>query len=350
MNASQIARILAERAFPDPCESKPELIETHISWVLLADKYAYKIKKPVQFSFLDFSTLSQRNYYCRREILLNARLTHDIYLEKLPVMQVGFQVQIGDGEGAVIDYAIRMRRMQAELQMDRMLREGRVTEHHIETIAGVLAQFHKQTPVIKSKDPAAQLNREFSDIAHIDPDVLAMIPSEMQAVIPFALQVSETFLTEVDALLMMRSRQGYFRDCHGDLHSGNIFLYDSPVLFDCLEFNDELRQIDILDEVAFLCMDLELHGYPSLSEYFMRTYLSLFSCIHTAREYQLFVWYKLYRASVRAKVLLLASQQEKDPAPKRETALRHIQLMQHYAETLSGEEMPSRKPAFREEK
>lgn len=348
MNASQIKYILAERAFPDPCTASPELIETHISWVLLVDQFAYKIKKPVQYSFLDFSSLSQRNYYCRREILLNARLTQGIYLEKMPVVQAGDKIRIGEGEGTVIDYAIRMRRMDAALQMDHRLQKGDVTDQQVEKIAEVLAQFHKQTPTIVIREPAEKFRRAFNDITQIAPEAQELIPRELRDIIPFTQHVSDSFLSAVEALLMMRSRQGYFRDCHGDLHSGNIFLYDPPVLFDCIEFNDELRHIDILDEVAFLCMDLEQHGYPALSEHFMRAYLSWFPCIHTAREYQLFTWYKLYRANVRTKVLLLASLQEKDPGPKRAAALRHLAGMQHYAETLSYEQMPSRKPVVKD--
>ena len=349
MNASEIARIPAARAFPDPCESPPQLLETHISWVLLADRYAYKIKKPVCYDFLDFSTLSQRNYFCRREILLNARLTQGIYLEKIPVMQQGHNIRIGEGEGTVIDYAIRMRRMDAALQMDQMLREGRVTEQQLDGIAEVLAHFHQHTRTIEVQPPAGRFRKAFNDLAQLDPEALEAIPRELGTVIPFALNVSDAFLAEVDALLLMRSQQGYFRDCHGDLHSGNIFLYDPPVLFDCLEFNDELRITDILDEVAFLCMDLEWHGYPELSEHFMRAYLSWIPCMHTASEYLLFVWYKFYRANVRAKVLLLAGTQEGDPGPKRTAAIEHLRLMQHYAGILAGEFPAPYKPIFIEE-
>lgn len=339
MNRSQIAQILSKGAFPEPCHS-PELIETHISWVLLTEHFAYKIKKPIKLSFLDFSTLSQRNYYCRREIMLNERLSQGIYLQKVPIMLSDNEVSIGVGPGKVIDYAVKMKRIPLHLQMDTLLQAGEVEAIHIASIARVLATFHQETRSVTVRHPAALYRMEFNDLAHIHPAALEAIPRAMGALIPKALLASDQFLAEHSEWLDTRCQLGYFRDCHGDLHSGNIFLTHPPILFDCIEFNDELRHIDILNEIAFLCMDLEFYQKPELSTCFLEKYCSFTDTKLSAVDLHVFLWYKMYRANVRAKIYLIRYQDQEKPADLK-TALRYLQLMGTYTKELAHTGPPS---------
>ncbi len=339
MNRSQIVQILNKGTFPEPCHS-PELIETHISWVLLTERFAYKIKKPVKLSFLDFSTLSQRNYYCRREIMLNERLSQGIYLQKVPIMLSDNVVSIGIGPGQIIDYAVKMKRMPAHLQMNTLLKAGEVQAAHIASIARVLAQFHQESRPISVRHPAALYRIEFNDLAHIHPSALEAIPRAMKGLIPKALIASDQFLEEHSESLDTRCELGYFRDCHGDLHSGNIFLTHPPILFDCIEFNDELRHIDILNEVAFLCMDLEFHQKLALSAEFLEKYCSYTNTKLSAVDQHIFLWYKMYRANIRAKIYLIRYQTQ-EKATDLETAIKYLQLMGTYTKELAHTGPPS---------
>src|SRR6185312_1633018 len=248
MTSEQIDRLVKDGQFADR-RSLPELIETHISWVVLCDNYAYKIKKPLHYSFLDFSTLDKRKYYCEREIDLNKRLTEDIYLDVAPVQEKeGLYSVILSGDsaqGTTIEFAVRMKKLDRNRQMDVLLLHNKVTGTHITSLAEKIAAFHKRTDIIYKKD-CWDLHVKYNDLA-------AEIPYLQQysgeagedgaGIINRAIDCSNTFMERHHHLLVGRLEAGYFRDCHGDLHSRNIFLLPSPEPFDCIEFNDEYRQI-----------------------------------------------------------------------------------------------------------
>lgn len=334
MNIQQIQQIMRDKAFPDDAFA-PRLIETHISWLILTDRYAFKIKKPQRFSFLDFSTLSLRRYYCRRELLLNARLAPDMYIRVLPVMQEGEQLSIGGKTGQVVDYALQMKRMDTRRQMDQMMERGEVQEQHLLALAEVLADFHANTRVLNPVLSLKNMRRDFNDIRQIIPFLQSFGQKSLKSIIERALSLSDQFLSEHFDLLERRIDEGFVRDGHGDLHTGNIFLYAPPVVFDCVEFNDELRQIDVLNDIAYLCMDLDAQGHSELASVFLQHYLSKFPAIGSHAEHQLFVYYKLYRANVRAKVLMLramgtGSYEEANACAMQ--AGKYIHLMQEYLE------------------
>ncbi len=311
MTSEEIKSIIKTRSLPG--NEKGKLTETHISWVILTSHFAYKIKKPVSFSFLDFSTLAKRKYFCEREKQLNSRLAKNVYLGVLPVKKQGSKISIG-GKGEIIDYAVKMRRLMRSREMDGMLQAKRVTTEHIISIAETLVPFHRQAEIIKKEFDTKTLKTLFNDILSVKTFVKTTISPKGSEIINEAIRKSNQFLIQNRSAFRQRATDGFIRDCHGDLHSANIFLYKQPVIFDCLEFNDSFRQIDILNELAFFCMDLEEYGRKDLSKKFIEHYNKLFPVIRKSSDEALFWYYKLYRANVRTKVNALKAMQATNPS------------------------------------
>lgn len=337
MIQEQINNLLLEGEFPE-VSSERELIETHISWVLICHRFVYKIKKPIKYSFLDFSTLEKRKKYCKREIELNKRLTNGIYLDVVPINKLNDHYKIGGKAGTVIEYAVRMLKMDRTKQMDQLLGQNKVTQSDIQNLAKKIAQFHEYTAIIYQKD-VLDIQEKFNDL-EAEKKYLTSQPygNKYATIIAYAIKTSNTFLEINKELLAERLRAGFFRDCHGDLHSRNIFLLSSPQPFDCLEFNDDYRQIDVLNEVAFLCMDLDAFGKKDLSELFIEYYNQFFPSMKSSKEHHLFVYYKAYRANVRAKVNSLrakSAENEKERTKALFEVDKYLRLMESYLKTLS---------------
>lgn len=316
-----------------------QLFETHISWVFVGDSYTYKIKKPLSFSFLDFSSMEKRKYYCEREIELNNRQTKDIYLQVCPVYKLNNEVWIGhdEKEAPVIDHAVKMVSLSNNKRMDHMLKADKVTVQHIEAVAEQLASFHRKEQVIHKGNDAEEMRYKFSDIVNVKDYLAGQLGNEAGHIIDEAVTVSNNFLDRFGWLLRERDKDGYLRDCHGDLHSGNIFLYNKPVIFDCIEFNDDFRQIDVLDEIAFFCMDLEFTGREDFSQQFLRHYLTLNPSMNSSDEEKLFRYYKLHRANIKAKVAAIKAKQadrEHDQRSRLYKAQGYLKLMKDYADKL----------------
>ncbi len=327
MNIQQIQYILDHRSFPDTCHN-PELIETHISWVIKAQNYVFKIKKPVNFGFLDFSSLNMRKYYCRREVLLNTRLTEDVYLSVIPVMNNQGTYYIGQGDGEIVDYAVMMKNLQADLHMPEMLSKHQVSTYHIRQIANVLANFHKQAKIVRKNYTEKMLGNAFHQlIPHINE-----FDTEEQHIITQSEQAMNALVEEKASLFQERVNLGWVRDVHGDLHTGNIFLYNPPVIFDCIEFNDDFREIDVLNDLAFLVMDLEYYGEFELAQTLLTQYTRHCPCFDTPGANTLFRYYKMYRANVRAKVNILQAIDPHaiDTEKYRRKAVQYVRLMKRY--------------------
>ena len=337
MIQEQINSLLLEGEFPE-VSAERELIETHISWVFICHRFVYKIKKPIKYSFLDFSTLEKRKKYCKREIELNKRLTDAIYLDVVPINRLNDHYKIGGNVGTVIDYAVRMHKMDRTKQMDQLLVQNKVTKSDIQNLAKKIAVFHGNTVIIHQKD-VMDIQEEFNDLEAEKEYLAAQSNGSMYVtIIGSAIKASDVFLKRNKDLLTGRLRAGFFRDCHGDLHSRNIFLLPSPQPFDCLEFNDDYRQIDVLNEVAFLCMDLDAFGKKDLSELFLEYYNQFFPSMKSSKEHHLFVFYKAYRANVRAKVNSLRAKSavnEKERTKALSEVDKYLQLMESYLKTLS---------------
>jgi aminoglycoside phosphotransferase family enzyme len=337
MTKEQINELVLKGQFPQSF-GLPELVETHISWVVICDCFVYKIKKPIQYSFLDFSSLEKRKYYCEREVELNKRLTDDIYLDVQPVKKTLGGLLIGGEEGEVIDYAVRMRKLERDRQMDILLLNNKVTTSDIQKLAGKIAAFHKNTGIIYEKD-FLDIQKKFNDLEEEIPYLQEYLNANSSIIIRHALVTSDKFIEKNKDLLASRLKGGFFRDCHGDLHSRNIFLLPSPEPFDCIEFNDDYRQIDVLNDVAFLCMDLDAFKRKDLSDLFLNCYNSLFPSIKTGDDRRLFIYYKSYRANIRAKVNSLRARFAKDDV-QRISALaeanKYLDLMDGYMKMLEN--------------
>jgi aminoglycoside phosphotransferase family enzyme len=307
------------------------LEETHISWVILTKKYAFKVKKPLKLSFLDFSTLAKRKKYCFRELQLNQRFS-PIYLAVLPVHQEGAFWNIGKGAGKVVEYAVQMKRMMLTKRMDKLLEKNKVSKRDIQSLASSIASFHSCAEVIKTPFNLANAKRAFNDIRSIMMLSSTHLGKEYALVVKKSMEWSNTFLKTHARRIRERIAMGFYRDIHGDLHSGNIFLYRNPVLFDCIEFNDAYRRIDVINEIGFFCMDLEAFNQARLSQMFQREYHRAFPCFQTKEDERLFVYYKCYRANVRAKVHALAAIQAHDV----DSYQHHVNAWQTYLELIAN--------------
>lgn len=280
-----------------------ELIETHISWVILAGDYAYKIKKPVNFGFLDFSTLVLRRFYCEEELRLNRRFAPDIYLSVVAITGTPAAPRWG-GEGEPFEYAVKMRRFAQESRLDHMLVERQLSEVHIDQLAVVVADFHRKAVLVSLDSeygsPLAIQTAALDNCSHIRP--LLSDADDLSQLASLEAWTRRTGVELTDNLTVRRAN-GFVRECHGDLHLQNIaWLDDRAVLFDCIEFNPTFRWIDVMSEVAFLTMDLADRGRDDLARRFLNEYLQItgdFAGLGVLRFYQ------VYRAMVRAKVACL---------------------------------------------
>ena len=315
----------------------PEVAETHISYVILTKSYAYKIKKTVQLAFLDFSTLPLRRYYCEQELHLNRRLAPNMYRAVLPVKQHCGRWYIGEGAGEVVDYALKMRRIDNRLEMDRMLVRNEVEAYHIKDLAHHIADYHGAAPLVRPTVTLAGWQSLFNPLGELADYVDQTLSRSYGNTVRRAIRLSNQFLGEHLPLMQQRSTRGLVRDVHGDLHSKNIFLTDPPTLFDCIEFEPAYRQIDLLNEVAFLCMDLEVYRADALSALLYQEYLVDVEAngVEGVRHDALFTFFKLYRANVRAKVLLLQAQEADSPDDWLGEAKKYLNLMGRYLNELA---------------
>lgn len=306
-----IQDLLNPKAYPGKIAEPIGLIETHISWVLLAGRYAYKIKKPVNFGFLDFSTLEMRRASCLEELRVNKRYSPDLYIGVTSICGTPHFSRI-DGSGDAVEYAVVMSRFPPDQTFDQLASASTLTTDHILLFAELVARFHLSLP------PAPEQSG-ISALGHADHFVAANF-EHLRSQVDAATQRGEleslakwTLIERArrGQQLLARSKEGHIRECHGDLHLGNVVLLgDNRVrLFDGIEFNADLRWIDTLNEVAFPLMDLEVQGYPDLAYRFLNRYLEL------SGDYGgmcVLDYYRLYRAMVRAKVASLRREQTSD--------------------------------------
>jgi aminoglycoside phosphotransferase family enzyme len=280
-----------------------EVIETHISWLLLTPDKVYKMKKDVLFSFLDFSTLASRKFYCEHELKLNQRLAPDLYEDVVAINASEGGLEFGAYRVDSIDYAIRMRRVAPEWEMTRMLKEGRVLPEHMDQLADQLAAFHQGAKSDKSLFDPIQILDAFNDIVNYSQILVSHIgPAGMEELMD-GMKAVRSFLQKHQQRFHERRSLGLTVDGHGDLHAANVFLENNkPIIFDCIEFNDEFRKVDVLDEIAFLYVDLEANDRLDLADRFASSYQSCYPTILTKEDERLFDFYKCYRANVRLKV------------------------------------------------
>ena len=321
--------------YDHPVESC-QLVETHISWVILTGSYAYKIKKPINLGFLDFSTPEKRHFYCEEEVRLNRRLAPDIYLEVVPIKGSAESPCLSCDE-PVIEYAVKMVQFPQHVQLDRMLDAGKLQSAHIDAISRMIACFHSYTAVadesVRYGDPEqvshpvienfSQIREQFSN--KLEELEWASILDELQ-------HWSEISFITLRPIFEERKEERYIRECHGDLHLRNLAWFnDAPLAFDCIEFNPEFRWIDVISEVAFLTMDLQARHQPELAQRFLNKYLERTGDYAGIRVLR---FYLIYRSMVRAKVDAIRACQagigvmEKAKAEKE--LLSYLRLAQSY--------------------
>jgi hypothetical protein len=336
MNESQIKVLAGEGRFLDqPLHGRLE--ETHISWVIISKKYAFKIKRPVKLSFLDFSTLAKRKKYCERELQLNQRFSH-IYLNVLPVYKNDHGWFIGPTKGKTVDYAVQMKRLLISKRMDNALKSKNVSRENIVALAKMIASFHAKAEVIDAPFRLPAARSAFNDIRTTLGLCRSHLGNDYAAIIKSSIKWSTAFLKAHAPRIEERVKEGFSRDVHGDLHSGNIFLYRKPILFDCIEFSDAYRRIDVINEIAFFCMDLDVHGNYELAKLFLKEYQRRFACFLKSEDKQLFLYYKCFRANVRAKVHALGVKQAHDTGNYHQhlKAWRsYVKLMRRYMKSVS---------------
>lgn len=300
------AALLKPECYPHPVRDI-RVIETHISWVLLTGKYAYKIKKPVDLGFLDFSTLEKRRHFCEEELRLNRRLAPKLYLEVVTVRGSPEAPRIG-GAGPLLEYAVKMREFPQDALASRLIECGQFDAGEIDALAALIAHFHAAAAPARTADRLGKPETVYAAaLQNLDQILPRQRLSRDHAAVQRLREWTEREFRDRRDQLAARKRAGCVRECHGDLHLGNIVVSGGrPVPFDCIEFNDKLRWIDVVSEVAFVVMDLHDHGRPDLGWRLLNRYLE------ASGDYDglaVLRFYLVYRALVRAKVHLIRSQQ-----------------------------------------
>jgi len=288
---------------PENYPEKPPLIthvETHISHVFLGDRVVYKIKKPVSFGFLDFTTLEKRRFYCGEEVALNRRLARDTYLGALPLYRKGERYSFAQYRGAaIVEYAVKMKRIPEEKLLSRLIGQGTLLYGAVGETGKVLAHFHRKAPVHR-RGPyggieAVRANCE-ENFYQIEPYLDVTIDRQFSGQL---VSFTRDFLQGHKDLFRKRKDDGFVREVHGDLHAQHVCLTHPPIIFDCIEFNKRFRIGDVVEDIAFLLMDLDYRGRFDLSAAISNAY---FSHIPDAASPDLLRFYKTYRAVVRGKI------------------------------------------------
>jgi len=334
MTAQLIKSLQNPALYPHSVDSF-KLIETHISWVLLTGSYGYKIKKPLNLGFLDFSSLAKREHYCREELRLNSRLAPDIYLDVIAISGDEAQPELG-GLGETIEYVVKMRQFQPDNTFDHLLLDGLLNGDHVKQTAIIIADFHAQLPSAGANtlfgNPVSILvpvQENFSQIEQMG-DL-----AQSNILEPLKLWSARQH-AELSSTFTQRKQAGFIRECHGDLHLGNLVLIDDRVVpFDGIEFNLDLYWIDVISEVAFLVMDLQSKQRHDLAYQFLNIYLQ------KTGDYsglKLLRFYLVYRAMVRAKVDVIRAHQDASEEEQQQALSRYhnyLQLAQSYTQAES---------------
>ncbi len=335
-----LASLVAAMSQPGFYPERPatvEIIQTHISYVFIAGDAVYKIRKPMRFAFLDYSSLERRYHFSEEEVRLNRRLAPHVYLGVFAILYregrfvPGAQVSTPDGPD-VVEYAVKMRRLPEERMLERLVREGLVGKEEMRRIAGKIAEFHLIASAefaAKYGEPSAILQAVSENLAECEPFVGETVPKpEYEKIARFVRGFAETH----QKLFRERISQGRVREGHGDLRCEHICLTDGIVIFDCVEFSEQLRYCDVASDIGFLAMDLDRMGASALGDELVAAYVERSGDAHL---FELLRFYKCHRAVVRGKVQSLKSREtevseaERDKA--RQRALTSFDLAYRYA-------------------
>ncbi|EPJ47886.1 MAG: hypothetical protein OFPI_31530 [Osedax symbiont Rs2] len=334
MSPSLIAALQNPACYPHTVSTPIQVIETQVSWLLLTGEFAYKLKKELDFGFLDFSTLDKRQFYCEEELRLNQRLAPDIYQcvvaisGSLDQPQVSIedhrkQQQCAKSSAVVLEYAVRMQQFDPLCGLDDLLKQDKFATLWIDQLAEQIAQFHLQLPTVTYNSPWGEADNIWQLVSdnYLHTLDFCTDPTDLEQLQDLYQQISTDYsaLTEI---FKDRRKQGFIRECHGDLHLGNVTFYQDKLrLFDCIEFNLQFRWIDTCSDLAFLLMDLEANNKHAWANRALNRYLEV------TGDYQslhLLNFYKSFRSMVRAKVATLGNQ------ANHQTFVKYLQLSQSY--------------------
>ena len=330
---SMIDDLLNPDFLPDKTE-RVSLVQTHISLVFVADEFVYKVKKPVDFGFLDFLTLEKRRYYCQQEVMLNRRLSKGVYIDVLPIVYDGKNYRIGVGEGKIAEYAVKMKRLPDDMLMKTVFLRGELEEKHLKKIANILTEFHITSQNTKEIDEFGK-----PEMFKINTDENF---AQTKKYIGKTIQKKEfdelkrwtsSFYASNGKLFYKRIKGKKIRDCHGDLHMEHVCLTEDISIFDCIEFNDRFRYTDVIADIAFLLMDLEYYEGYAYSKLLWDFYKAL---ANESGAEDLLNFYKVYRAYVRGKVTSFQLDDPNIGIEKKENALQSATKYFHLARSYIG--------------
>lgn len=322
---SDIVEAMKTPDFYDHPVDAIEYLQTHISSVLLTGEKAYKLKKPVDFGFLDFSTLERRKHFCEEEVSLNQRLAPDVYLGVRPVTRTEDGRLALDASGETVDWLVEMRQLDRDRLGTGLLARGELAPDHIDAVVEQLVPFYRQAATGPGIDElgtadAVKINTD-ENFEQTAPFVGGTMSRDLYDGIR---EFTDGFLAEQRDLFDERVREGRIRESHGDLHLGNIFFLAEPVIFDCIEFNRRFRCGDVGVDLAFLAMDLDFHGRPELSERLVARYIAASGDRGVA---EVMDFYRCYRAYVRGKIACFSMS---DPSLEPEQRRCHLELARRY--------------------
>lgn len=325
-----VEALLRPEAYPHRPE-RVELAQTQMSLVFMTGQFVYKVKKPVNLGYLDYSTLAKRLFFCQQEVALNRRLCPEVYLGVAPIARQGDRLVV-EGKGEAVEYAVKMRQLPRDRTMDVLLEKGRVTREMVRQVADRMARFHSQaetSPAISAFGSLEAIHTNTQEnFSQTERYVGRAISSEQYGAIR---DWTRAFMKRQAPLFERRVREGRIRDCHGDLHAAHVCFSKIPryiggtdgiCIYDCIEFNNRFRYCDVASEIAFLAMDLDFHRHPDLSRTFTRSYMELAGDKDMG---QLLDFYKVYRAYVRGKVECFRSEDRLVSPADREKALHRAQ-------------------------
>ncbi|MFC1833923.1 phosphotransferase, partial [Thermodesulfobacteriota bacterium] len=298
----ELHRLIDALSRPEAYPHRPasvQVIQTHASVVFLAGELVYKVKKAVDFGFLDFSTLDKRKHYCRQEVRLNSRFSEGIYLGVVPVFEGERGIDF-EGPGYEIDFAVLMKRFPEDRTLINMLAEERVSPEILDRMADRIAHFHSQAPT----GPHVTGFGSLEVISHNVKENFDQTESYTERTLPTKTRLAivaltTDFLMTHGPLFRERMRDGFIRDCHGDLHLEHVLVLDDIYLFDCIEFNERFRYCDTAADLGFLLMGLDFRGYPAFARRVAQRYSAVSG---DAGILDLIRFYMSYRAFIRGKV------------------------------------------------
>jgi hypothetical protein len=330
--------MLHPQFYPHAVTEPIQLVQTHISYVLLTGELVYKLKKPMNYGFLDFSTLEKRKHFCHEELRLNQRGAAELYLDVLPIVQDGENFVL-DGEGEAVEYVVKMQQFPQETLLSEMYDRGELSEQHLEELAKVLADFHKAAPTndyILSFGEVAQIRQAIDE--NYDQTVNYIGVAQTQQQFDETKAYTDKLFAEQKPLFNSRIQNKWIRECHGDVHLRNIcFWHNRILLFDCIEFNEPFRFVDVMFDIAYIIMDFDARNRPDLSNLFLNAYLEQTGDWEGLQVLPLYLSRQAYvRAKVTSFLLGDPGIPEAVKQESKETASRYYQLAWHYTQQKTG--------------